>query len=140
MNYAFILVSDIHYRPDAPEGASSIMKALLADLEKQRKTLTDFQPYIIFAGDTVNAGQNIGAFESFAREMDVQLSDLGFPKDNRLIIPGNHDLDRSAVEDAFDECTRACEEHTKQESHFNDFVEKSNLLPGHFANYEVFAD
>ena len=37
MNYAFIHVSDIHYRKDAPEGASTIMKAFLEDLAQVRQ-------------------------------------------------------------------------------------------------------
>jgi hypothetical protein len=39
MNYAFVHVADIHYRKDAPEGASSIMKAFLADLDRQIKAM-----------------------------------------------------------------------------------------------------
>ena len=32
INHAIIHVADIHYRKDAPEGASSIIKAFLKDL------------------------------------------------------------------------------------------------------------
>ena len=51
MNYAFIYLADIHYRKDAPEGASSIMRAFLEDLCKQTKALPNHQFYIAFAGD-----------------------------------------------------------------------------------------
>ncbi|MCK4947703.1 MAG: hypothetical protein KAS46_04945 [Candidatus Aureabacteria bacterium] len=46
MNYAFIHVADIHYRKDAPEGASSIMKAFLEDLGKQTKALPNYRKKI----------------------------------------------------------------------------------------------
>lgn len=139
MNYAFIHVADIHYRNDAPEGASSIMKAFLADLIQQTKALPDHQFYIAFAGDTVQAGQDMCAYDGFHREMDDQLNAAGLKKDARIIVPGNHDLSRRDVEDAFDQCTQAFDEHTGVESKFNDFIDRSTLLPGHFSNYETFA-
>ena len=138
MNYAFIHVADIHYRKDAPEGASSIMKAFLEDPGKQKKALPDHQFYIAFVGDIVREGQDLSAYEAFAHEMDGQLDAIGLKTDARIIVPGNHDLNRRAVEEAFDQCTRAYDEHTGVESKFNDFIDSSTLLPGHFSNYETF--
>ena len=139
MNYAFIHVADIHYRKDAPEGASSIMKAFLADLGQQTKALPDHQFYIAFAGDTVQAGQDLCTYEGFLREMDDQLNAAGLKRDARIIVPGNHDLSQRDVEEAFDQCTQSYDEHSGVESKFNDFIERSTLLPGHFSNYETFA-
>lgn len=138
MNYAFIHVADIHYRKDAPEGASSIMKAFLEDLGKQTKALPTHQFYIAFAGDIVRAGEDSSAFEAFIREMDGQLDAKGLKRDVRIIVPGNHDLNRRAVEDAFDEYTQAYKEHAEKEEMFNDFIDKSTLLTEHFLNYENF--
>lgn len=138
MNYAFIHVADIHYRKDAPEGASSIMRAFLVDLDKQTKALPNHQFYIAFAGDIVQAGEDSSAFEAFIHEMDGRLDAIGLKKDARVIVPGNHDLNRRAVEEAFDECDKAFREHTGEESRFNDFIGKSDLLLGHFSNYENF--
>jgi len=138
MNYAFIHVADIHYRKDAPEGASSIMKAFLEDLGKQTKARPNYQFYIVFAGDIVRAGGDVGAYEAFIREMDEQLDKVGLKKDARIIVPGNHDLNRCAVEEALEQCTQAYDEHTGVESEFNDFIDSSTLLTGHFSNYETF--
>jgi hypothetical protein len=138
MNYAFIHVADIHYRKDAPEGASSIMKAFLEDLGKQTKALPNHQFYIAFAGDTVRAGEDSSTFEAFIRDMDGQLDAIGLKRDARIIVPGNHDLNRSAIENLYDQCNQAYEEHAKEEEKFNDFIDKSTLLTGHFSNYEKF--
>lgn len=138
MNYAFIHVADIHYRKEAPEGASSIMKAFLADMGQQIKALPNYQFYIAFAGDIVRAGEDFCAYEAFVREMDGQLDTIGLKRDVRIIVPGNHDLNRRVVEEAFDQCTQAFDEHSKEETKFNDFIDRSTLLPGHFSNYEAF--
>lgn len=138
MNYAFIHVADIHYRKDAPEGASSIMKAFLVDLDRQIKALPNHQFYIALAGDIVQAGEDFGAYEAFIREMDDQLDKVGLKRDVRIIVPGNHDLNRRATEETFDQCMQAFNEHTGVESKFDDFIDKSTLLQGRFKNYETF--
>jgi UDP-2,3-diacylglucosamine pyrophosphatase LpxH len=138
MKYAFIHVADIHYRKDAPEGASSIIKVFLEDLANQTKALPDHQFYIAFVGDIVREGADSGAYEAFARETDKQLNKVGLRKDVRIIVPGNHDLNRFAVEKSLSQCIQAFDEHSGVETKFNDFIDKSNLLPGHFSNYEIF--
>lgn len=138
MNYAFIHVADIHYRKDAPEGASSIMKAFLVDLDRQTKALPHHQFYIAFAGDIVREGEDFSAYEAFAREMDDQLNSVGLKRDVRIIVPGNHDLNRRAVDEAFDQCIQALDKYAGEESIFNDFIDGSTLLAGHFSNYETF--
>lgn len=138
MNYAIIHVADIHYRKDAPEGASSIMKAFLKDLGERTQALSDHRFYIVFAGDIVRAGEDSDAYDAFAREMDANLNKVGIGKDSRIVVPGNHDLNKRAVEDAFEKCEKAIDEYTGVEEKFNDFIEKSSLLSGHFSNYESF--
>lgn len=138
MKYAFIHVADIHYRKDAPEGASSIMKAFLDDLGKQTKALPSHKFFIAFAGDIVRAGEDSSDYEAFIREMDGQLDAIGLERDVRIVAPGNHDLDQRSVEEAFDQCIQAYDEHTGEEEKFNDFIDNSTLLTGHFSNYEGF--
>lgn len=138
MNYAFVQVADIHYRQDAPEGASSIMKAFLKDLDRQRKALPNYEFYIAFVGDIVQAGEDLSAYLAFSHEMDSQLDAVDLKKDTRIVAPGNHDLSRRAVEEAFEDYAKAFEQNTGEETRFNDFIDKSNLLPGNFSNYERF--
>ncbi len=138
MKYAFIFVADIHFRKDAPEGASSIMKAFLDDLGKQMKALPEYKFYIVFGGDIVREGEDSSAFDAFLREMDAQLDAIGLTKDVRIMVPGNHDLSRRDVENTFVQCTQACKEQTDKEEKFNDFMDKSTLLTEHFSNFENF--
>jgi hypothetical protein len=70
MNHAFIHVADTHYCRDAPEGASSIMKAFLGDVDRQIKALRRHQFYIALAGDVVRAGMtSVRTKPLFARWM-----------------------------------------------------------------------
>lgn len=139
MNYAFIHVADIHYRKDAPEGASSIMKAFLKDIGERINALPNYRFYIVFAGDIVRAGEDSTTYENFSREMDQHLNTIGLSKDFRIVVPGNHDLSQRAVEEVFDTCAQAIDEHTCVEEKFNDFIDSTPLFSGHFANYEIFA-
>jgi predicted MPP superfamily phosphohydrolase len=138
MNYAIIHVADIHYRKDAPEGASSIMKAFLEDLRKQMNALPNHKFYITFVGDIVRKGEDFNSFEAFIHEMDGQLKEIGLEKDKRIIVPGNHDLNRLAIEKDFEDITQAYDQHAVEEEKFNDFMNSSTLLTGHFSNYEKF--
>ncbi len=138
MKYAFIHVADIHYRKDAPEGAASIMQAFLGDLGKQMEVLPNHQFYIAFAGDIVRAGEDSSTFDAFIHEMDGQLDAMGLKKDVRIIVPGNHDLNRRAMEEALDQCIKVHDDHTIEEERFNDFIDKEPFFMGYFSNYEKF--
>jgi len=138
MNYAFIHVADIHYRKDAPEGASSIVKAFLEDLSKQTKALPMYKFYIAFAGDIVRAGEDYSAFDAFILEMNGQLDAIGLKRDSRIVVPGNHDLSRRTVADAFAQCINLYDEHAAEEEKFNDLIDNSTSLTTHFSNYEKF--
>lgn len=99
MKHAIIHVADIHYRKDAPEGASSIIKAFLKDLKERINDLSDYQIYIAITGDIVQAAADIDSYEAFIVELDAQLEAMGLPKNTRIVVPGNHDINRKLVED-----------------------------------------
>jgi predicted MPP superfamily phosphohydrolase len=135
---AIIHVADIHYRKDAPEGAASIVKAFLKDLKEQVETLQDYHIYIAITGDVVRAGSDIESYQAFITDMDFQLEAMGLPKDSRIVIPGNHDLDRALVRDKFAEYEEAQRRHTADETSFNDFMSNPNILSDKFENFELF--
>ena len=138
MKHAIVHVADIHYRKDAPEGASSIVKAFLEDVREQIKSLPGYQFFIAFAGDIAHAAGEPGSYESFIEEVDVRLTEMGLTKNARVLVPGNHDLDRTLVASSPDDHLAIFNEHTTTESDFNDFMCTPNALHEKFENYGLF--
>lgn len=137
--HAIIHVADIHYRADAPEGAASIIKAFLRDLKEQVGCLQDHKIYIAITGDIVRAGSDRESYQAFIRDMDSRLEDMGLPKDVRIVIPGNHDLDRELVKNKLAEYEEIQERYTKDETSFNDFMSEPNIISDKFASFELFS-
>jgi len=138
MKYAIIHMADIHYRHNAAEGASSIIKAFLTDLKNRIIDLSDYQIYIAITGDIVYAGSCLESYEAFIAELDSKLEAMGLPKSARIIVPGNHDIDRILVEDNLTKYKEVLERHSKDETQFNDFLSTPNILSDKFENYELF--
>lgn len=70
MKYAIVHVADIHYRPNEPEGVSTVLQAFVRDLEKQRSLLAADRHYIAFTGDFVFAGGDPQAHSALHAEFD----------------------------------------------------------------------
>lgn len=138
MKHAIVHVADIHYRKETPEGASSIIKAFIEDLKAQIRTLPDYQFSIAVTGDIVQAGADVGSYEAVIAELDDQLTAMGIPKNARIVVPGNHDIDRKLVEDNYDDYMALHVKHTKTEPEFNNFMCNHNRLYDKFENYELF--
>jgi len=139
MKHAIIHLADIHYRKDAPEGASSIIKVFLKDLKNQIIGLSSYQIVIAITGDIVQAGSDIGSYEAFIAELDAEMEAMGLPKSARIVVPGNHDIDRNLVSGNLAEYNEVQKRYTKTEATFNDFVSKPNILTDKFENFELFA-
>jgi predicted MPP superfamily phosphohydrolase len=58
MNYAIVHISDIHFRQDKPEGASTIINALIKDLKIQEVSLRHYQIFFAITGDIVYKGMD----------------------------------------------------------------------------------
>lgn len=138
MNYAIIHIADIHFRNDAAEGASSIIKALMNDLEIQITNMPEYEFYFAIVGDIVKKGENVQAFNAFISGVDGKLNAIGLTKNRRIIVPGNHDVNRNLIEANYDTCKQAFEEYSGNEEIFNDFISKANPFNSHFNNYDNF--
>jgi predicted MPP superfamily phosphohydrolase len=102
MKYAIIHLADIHYRKEEPEGALRVINALIQDLKEQKETLLGYDLYIAITGDIVFAGTDNESYLDFDRKFSPKLNDVGLTKDRRMVVPGNHDLDRASVEQDFE--------------------------------------
>lgn len=138
MKYAFVHISDIHYRKEEPEGVSTVLKSFIQDLTKQKKIFSDYTFYIAITGDIVFAGKDSVAYEQFSAELDHELNNLGLKKEFRLMVPGNHDIDQVILKNNLDDFINTTKQNIDTEQSFNNFICKENILTQKFENYELF--
>ena len=91
----FVHISDLHYQTGWPEEIGEVEKAFFDDLKMQIKDLDN--PYLIFSGDLVQSGGDQSLYDSLKKEFVSKLNRLGFDKSKLIFIPGNHDVNQSAV-------------------------------------------
>ena len=66
MNLAIIHISDIHFRQGKPEGASSIINALINDIERKESELRPYELFLAITGDVVFRGMDSDAYIDFS--------------------------------------------------------------------------
>ena len=142
MKYAIVHIADIHYRKKEPEGASTIIKAFIDDIESQ-KTQLNLDGYTLFlsiTGDIVFSGQDFDSYSSIHNEFHDELNKIGLTKDFRMMVPGNHDIDRSYIESNFDAHKEKIRNNIDNEHRFNNFVMQHNDSYLIFDNYFLFEE
>jgi predicted phosphodiesterase len=98
MGMKWLHLSDWHQKgKDFDRGL--VRDALLRDLRK-RTTLNEQLAeidFVVFSGDLAHGGKET-EYETAAKEfLDPVLEELKVPKERLLIVPGNHDVDRSRL-------------------------------------------
>ena len=132
----FVHVSDLHYRTGWPEEIGEIEKAFFDDLKMQIKGIDN--PYLIFSGDLVQSGGDQRLYNSLKKEFVSKLNRLGFDKSKLIFVPGNHDIDQSAVSQEIDlhNDFRNCK---PSESEINNYLEENpEFSHKKFSNYLMF--
>ena len=140
MRYAIAHIADIHFRKKEPEGALSVFTELIKDLKKQKENLPEYEFYLAITGDIVNEGKDAESYSSFQEEFDHRLNDIGIAKDYRMIVPGNHDVDRRIFENEFESYHDRILKNSDTEPNFNNFVCDKNCKDDIFSNYHLFED
>jgi hypothetical protein len=138
LKHAIIHIADIHYKDNNPEGAKSIIKALIKDLDKEVKGMPEHNISIAITGDIVQSGDDITSYQAFITELDNNLADIGINKNNRIIVPGNHDINRSTLNDELESHLIFHREETKDETRFNNAITEQKFILDNFENYEIF--
>ncbi|MEE9345249.1 MAG: metallophosphoesterase [Methylococcales bacterium] len=133
-----IHLSDIHYRSNWQENQGVVLDGLFVDLKKQLIDQDVKDIYVVFSGDIVLAGENSNLYEEFIDVFDKALNDIGVGIDNRICVPGNHDVSRKDVIENNVEHNGVISQLTT-EKEFNDYTAKSkNVFQKKFTNYGVF--
>lgn len=134
---SIINISDIHFERNEPENQGLIINAFFKDLDISLSK-SDFETtYCIISGDLVNKGATDQIYDDFYNRFICRLSKY-IPLTHIYSVPGNHDLNRTTIENKFDEYQNI---QTKQytEIEFNDFVKSDdNLLLRKFSPYKKF--
>ena len=134
----FVHVSDLHYRTGWPEEIGEVEKAFFDDLKMQIKNLDN--PYLIFSGDLVQSGGDQSLYNSLKKEFVSKLNRLGFDKSKLIFVPGNHDVDQSAVSQEIP-LHNDFRNYKPSESAINNYLaENPEFSRKKFSNYLMFAE
>lgn len=136
--YALIHLSDIHSIKGWYEAQGRVFEELKQDLKTQISC--DEEAILIITGDIVQAGDDLESFEEFDQIFSPFLQELGIDQSKRILIPGNHEAQRSYIQNNWPVLDGlACRQET-----FTDFqnnVRRSyrNHLSPKFENFQLFS-
>lgn len=93
-----IYISDIHFGLSKEENQGKVLKSFIEDVSSQVKDCEPSTLYLIISGDLVQNADEPGIYDLFHQNFMIPLlSGTKVPANNVVIIPGNHDLQRSEV-------------------------------------------
>lgn len=138
MKYHFVHISDLHFREQWEEDQGLLLREFISDLKKQVADYEIKNVYIVFTGDIVLAGANKKQYEDFMELISVKLDDIGITREQRICVPGNHDIDLNKAKNL---SHKAILEMSLDEKKFNDYIEEEEyILNKKFSNYADFQD
>ena len=140
MKYAIIHIADIHYRKSEPEGVSTVLESFLQDITHQIHNLPAYKFYLAITGDIVQAGDDVESYENFLKEYNQKFDDIGLPKECRMLVPGNHDVERNTVKLSIQKFNERYGIVSTKEREFNDFIDSEKKIIKKFENYKLFED
>lgn len=137
MKYAIIHIADIHYRMSEPEGAETIFKVFINDLKSESSKLEGYELYFAATGDIVYEGKDFESYIEFISKFDHLLSEINIKKNSRIMVPGNHDVDRNIVKEDLKNRETIISQYSDERT-FNNYYEKKLEGNKKFDNYKIF--
>lgn len=92
MQYTFLHVSDLHFRPEWHEETELVCNKFIEDLAIQIRNFENI--YLVFSGDLVQKGEDEKQYNSFITKFSQAFDNIGLTRDRRISVPGNHDISR----------------------------------------------
>lgn len=134
MDKKIIHVSDIHYDNFISETNGIVINSFFEDISKECNDIDN--TYCVISGDLVNRGTK-REYDIFYDNFIKKLTEYVHLK-NIICIPGNHDLDRSIVENRFSEHETIA--NSEDEEKFNSLIkqEEDNIIQKKFDSYTNF--
>lgn len=140
MKTLILNISDIHVSSLKPENEGLVLKAFIKDVREQTQKYEFNNSFVFIGGDLVNAASD----ESYSTFDDVIIQPLmdilNIERNRFIIVPGNHDLDRSCVNEV-KESLLPIFNNRYNENEFNDLLRKNaqhNILFGKFQCFDTF--
>ena len=138
MTVAIIHLSDFHNVIGRSEGHAVVVEELFTDLKGQLKLIAAKNVFLAFSGDIAQSGHSEPQYADVLDVFDKRLNELGISKDQRICVPGNHDLSTDHVSKNLVVHEGVVSQNLVEED-FNDFVLNSpNVLTEKFAAYLTF--
>lgn len=140
MNTLIIYVSDIHFTGRKPENEGVVLNAFLKDVKKQLDGIPHKETFVFIGGDLVQKADDKGTYDLLWTDLIVPLQNFGIPKEHFICVPGNHDIQRTKIQENKILYTAFLNQKIT-EGDFNDFIENQdnkNLLINKFENFEYF--
>lgn len=139
MKMTIFFISDIHLSDIKAENEGLVLKAFFQDFEKQLRSLSPTEVYVLIGGDLVENADKEGAYDSFYEHIIKPLMTFGIKKKNIVCVPGNHDVQRSWIKDKMTVYAPVISQTFTEET-FNDLIEDelSSVLLEKFRPYYNF--
>lgn len=130
-------ISDIHYGWDKPEEDGVVLDAFFEDLKINLPKTNCEENFCIISGDLVYKGQNDHEYEKFYSGFVSKLKEY-IPLQNILVVAGNHDLNRTWVENNFEKHIEDINKD-RSEVEFNDYLKQDDCqLLKKFSSFSKF--
>lgn len=137
-NFSLILFSDIHLGCRPSENQLPVIESFCKDVTEVCKN-KEGDKFLFCIGDLVQAADSREQYDEFKTDILDKISEsLDIPNEHILLLPGNHDAQKSEIErikeKRFDDVM-----NLKSESDFNDYI-RSDLSVGYpFENFVKFS-
>ena len=139
MKKVLVHLSDIHYRQGWIEEQGVVLNAFFEDLSKQIEKINDADFYLVFSGDVVQSGDDSNSYKQFINTFDNKLNELGIPKNNRICVPGNHDVATEVINSRKVDHDGVISQKL-EETAFNAYISNTpNILTDKFPKFSQFA-
>lgn len=140
MNTIIVYLSDIHYTGKNAENEGVVINAFHRDVKKQLLEIPHKEAFVFIGGDLVQEADDKNSYDNFWNDVIVPLIALGIKKENIICVPGNHDVQRSFIEDNKIIYSSLVSQNFTEEK-FNNLLDSDSqktLLINKFGNFESF--
>lgn len=138
-NFSIILFSDIHFGGRPSENQNPVLDAFCKDVLEVCKNRKD-TIYLFCVGDLVQAADSSQLYDDFKKDiLDKVCQSLKIDQGNVLIIPGNHDAQKSEIDKIKNDRFKKVKS-LEYESDFNDYIRTEPSVESPFKNFRNLAD
>lgn len=99
MNTIILYISDIHFTGKREENEGVVINAFIRDVKKQLEEIRHKDAFVFVGGDLVQKADDKESYDNFWNDVIVPLTALGIKKEHIICVPGNHDIQRTSIEE-----------------------------------------